>query len=104
MSKPSYAQLIILLIPAAFLVAYWDACLLARLVDLELPLWLKICWSYYVVVALHVTTMALVGTLWLRVPIELMKLGSGRPSLLTNIATVPVSFGILFFAGSVRFA
>src|SRR5262245_28926810 len=76
-SKPSYAQLIILLIPAAFLVAYLGACSLARLVDLELPLWLKICWSYYVVVALNGTTMALVGTLWLKVPIERMKLGSG---------------------------
>jgi len=102
-SKPSYAQLIIALIPAALLAAYLGVALWARRVDLALPLWLKICWSYYIAVVLHVTTMGLFGTLWLKVPIELLSYGFGKRWLRISIAAVPISFGILPFGGSVKF-
>jgi hypothetical protein len=104
MSKPSYAQLIILSVPAAFLVAYLGVGPLARLVDLEQPLWLKICWSVYVATMLHATTVGLLGTLWLKVPIERIAFGFGKRWLQTNIATVPISFGVFFFNSWVKFA
>ena len=103
MSRPSYAQLIILLVPAAFLVAYLGVCALLRLVDLEPPLWLKIVWSAYIVIMLHVSTMGLLGALWLDVPIERMSFGLGKRWLQTNIGTIPVSFGIPL-GGWVKFA
>ena len=103
MPKPSYAQLGILLIPAAFLVAYLGVCALLRLVDLELPLWLKIVWSVYIVIMLHVSTMGLLGALWLDVPIERISFGFGKRWLQTNIAGIPISFGIPL-GGWVKFA
>src|SRR5215470_12123507 len=78
MSKPSYNQLIILFIPAALLAAYLDAGSLARFVDLKLPLWVMICWSIYVAIMLHVTTMAVLGSLWLKMPIKEMAIGFGK--------------------------
>jgi hypothetical protein len=86
------------------LVAYWGAGLSARLVGFELPLWLKIWWSVYIAVTLHVTTMGLLGTLWLKLPIERMSFGFGGRGLKANVATIPISFEILFFSGSVKFA
>jgi len=103
MPKPSYAQLGILLIPAAFLVAYLGVCALLRLVELELPLWLKIVWSVYIVIMLHVSTMGLLGALWLDVPIERISFGFGKRWLQTNIAGIPISFGIPL-GGWVKFA
>jgi hypothetical protein len=102
--QPPYAKLIILCIPAALLVAYWSAGLSARHVGLELPLWLKICWSVYIAMTLHVIAMGLLGTLWLKLPIERMSFGFGGRGLKTNVATIPVSFELLFFGGSVKFA
>jgi|SRR5262245_824667 len=103
MPKPSYAQLSILLIPAAFLVAYLGVCALLRLVDLELPLWLKIVWSVYIVIMLHVSTMGLAGALSLGVPIERISFGMVTRWLQTNIGGIPVSFGIPL-GGWVKFA
>lgn len=102
--QPGYAKLIILWIPAALLVAYWGAGLSARSVGHELPLWLKICWSWYIALMLHVITMGLVGTLWLKVPIERMSFGFGKRGLQTNIAGIPILFGIFPFGGSVKYA
>jgi hypothetical protein len=104
MSKLPYGRLTILLIPAALLAAYLVAALLARRFDLELPLWLKICWSVYILTILHVTTMGLLGTLWFKLPIERIAFGSGKRWLQISIAAIPVSFGILFFTGSVKFS
>jgi len=102
MAKPSYALLIILLIPAAFLAAYLGACSLLRLLDLELPLWLKVWSSAYVAGMLHVAIMALVGGLSLGVPIERISFGLGKRWFQTSIAGAPISFG-LPFGGFVKF-
>ena len=102
--QPRYAKLIILWIPAALVVAYWGAGLSARFVGLELPLWLKICWSYYIALVIHVTTMGLLGSLWLKAPIERMSFGIGKRGLQTSIANIPILFGILPLGGSVKFA
>jgi hypothetical protein len=103
-SKPSYAQLAILFIPAALLAAYLDVGSLGPSVDLKLPLWLKVVWSYYIATMLHITTMGLLGTLWLKVPIERMAFGFGKRLLLTNIAGIPISLGIVPLGGYVRFS
>jgi len=102
MPKPSYAQLGILLIPATFLVAYMGVCALLPLVGLELPLWLKIVWSIYIVVMLHVSTMGLLGAFCLEVPIERISFGMGTRWFQTSIATIPISFG-LPLGGYVKF-
>jgi hypothetical protein len=102
MSKPPYRQLIILLIPAAFLAAYSGTKLLGLRVDLELPLWLKVWCSVYIGSILHVATMGLVGTYFLDVPIERMSFGVGERWLEIKVATIPISFGFPF-GGSVKF-
>ena len=103
-SKPSYGQLIILFIPAALLAAYLDAESLAQFVDLKPPLWLKICWSVCIALTLHVITMGLLGTLWLKVPIKEMAFGFGKRWLRTSIASIPISLGILPLGGFVKFS
>jgi len=103
MSKPSYNQLIILFIPAALLAAYLDAGSLARFVDLKLPLWVMICWSIYVAIVLHVTTMAVLGSLWLKMPIKEMAIGFGKRWLKKDIAGIPMSFGIIPLGGFVKY-
>jgi peptidase M50-like protein len=102
MAKRSYAQLIILLIPAAFLAAYLGVCALARQVDLELPLWLKLWSSAFIAGMLHVVIMALVGALSVGVPIERISFGLGKRWFPTSITGIPISFG-LPFGGYVRF-
>src|SRR5262245_32593797 len=102
MSKPSYSQLIILLIPAALLAVYLGIGSLAPRIDLELPLWLKVWCSAYIASMLHVATMGLAGTLSLDVPIERMSFGVGKRWLEINVAAIPISFG-LPFGGSVKF-
>jgi hypothetical protein len=101
MSKPSYSQLTTLLIPAAFLAAYLGTGPLALRVGLELPLWLKVWCSVYIVTILHVMAMGLAGT-FLHIPIERMSIGVGR-WLEIKIATIPISFGFPLGCGSVKF-
>lgn len=100
----AYAKLIILLIPAVLLIGYLGAGLAARHAGLELPLWLRICWSVYILTILHVATMGLFGTFWLKLPIDRMSFGTGKRWLQINIAAVPISFGIFFFNGGATFA
>ena len=102
MAKRSYAQVIILLIPVAFLAAYLGVCALARQVDLELPLWLKLWSSAFVAGMLHVVIMALVGALSVGVPIERISFGLGKRWFQTSVAGIPISFG-LPFGGYVKF-
>src|SRR5437867_2676492 len=78
MSKRSYALLIILLIPAAFLGAYLGVCALGRQVDLELPLWLRVWSSAYIAGMLHVAIMALAGAHLFDAPIERVSFGLGK--------------------------
>jgi hypothetical protein len=91
-----------LLIPAAFLIAYLGIGLFLWRVGLELPLWLKMYWSVYVAIMLHVATMGILATLWLKVPIKKMSFSIGSQLPGTNIAAIP-TFRILFFSGSVKF-
>jgi len=48
--------------------------------------------------------MALLGALWLGLPIEQMAFGVGKRWLRTNIASIPISFGVLFIGGYVKFS
>jgi hypothetical protein len=103
MSKPSYSQLVILLIPAAFLAAYLSAGPLLLRVGLELPLWLKVWWSAYIASMLHVPTMGLAGT-FLGVPIVQMSFGFGWRWFEIRIAAIPISFRFPVPGGWVKFA
>jgi hypothetical protein len=101
MPERSYAQLVILLIPATFLAAYLGIGPLALWVGVELPLWLKVWCSAYIASMLQVTTMALAGS-FLHIPIERISFGMGKRWLEMKIATIPISFGFPF-GGWVRY-
>ena len=103
MPNRSYTTLAILLCPVAFLTAYLALQLSLQVVGRELPLWSRICCLLYIIGMVHVAVMALVGNLWLKLPIRYIKFGVGKRWHQTNIANIPISFGILFFGGGVTF-
>src|SRR5262245_53482981 len=99
-----YAKLTILLIPVAFFATYLAIEALPRSVEFRLPLWLSVYWSIYTAAMLHVAVMGLLGALWLGLRIEQMSFGVGKRWFRTNIARIPISFGLLFTNSYVKFS
>jgi len=102
MPNKRYAKLIIVLIPVAFLAAYLSLQLSLQFVGRELPLWLRIYCLVYIATMAAIVVMGLVSSLWLKLPIKDMAFGFGKRWFRTNIAGIPISFGIFLFGGYVK--